>query len=125
LAEAQRAIDYDANVFATDNHGCTVLHYDRNAATAVVLLEHDAKVNARADTASTQGTRESKTAPLRDYTPLHIAALNYETGVVAVLLGHGADVNAKDDRGLTALAIAQSLHDKAVVELLKKHGATE
>jgi hypothetical protein len=45
--------------------------------------------------------------------------------MVKLLLEHGADVNAKDKGGWTALKRAQKRGAKEIVELLKAHGAKQ
>lgn len=69
---------------------------------------------------------------LDESTPLHDAAdlggRDYETEVPArlksaqVLLDHGADVNAVDKKGRTALDIAYEHGDKEMADILVKHG---
>ena len=45
-----------------------------------------------------------------ELTPLHIAAgLNASPDVIAALVGHGADVNAKSESGTTPWSLAQEL----------------
>lgn len=45
--------------------------------------------------------------------------------VIKLLMAHGADVNARDKDGWTALKRAQKRGHKEIVELLKSHGARE
>jgi hypothetical protein len=56
-------------------------------------------------------------------TTLHFAVLQNRPAMVALLIELGADVNAKDDRGNTPLALATAETDKAIVESLLKAGA--
>src|SRR2546426_930711 len=57
-------------------------------------------------------------------TPLHDAALGGDTGVVKILLDHGADVNARDtEADATPLYYAASWGRQAAVELLISRGA--
>ena len=48
---------------------------------------------------------------------------NCRPEVVELLLEHGADVNAKDNHGQTALEYARGYED--VAEILRKYGAKE
>jgi ankyrin repeat protein len=56
-------------------------------------------------------------------TPLHLAARNGCADVVQILIKAGADVNATDDEGRTALAIADASSHTQVERLLKQAGA--
>ena len=52
-------------------------------------------------------------------TPLHLAAsLAFAGGIVRLLLNHGANVGAKDDRGRTPFQIASSNGHSEIAELL-------
>jgi len=57
-------------------------------------------------------------------TPLHSAAFWGHEDIVRLLLDHGADVNARDERGYTPLGEAIR-GDPDVLALLREHGATE
>ncbi|CAK4405719.1 unnamed protein product [Aphanomyces euteiches] len=52
--------------------------------------------------------------------PIHAAACNGSVGCLEVLVKYGADVFAKNARGLTALDLAVTNHHSACVELLQK-----
>lgn len=82
-----------------------------HADAAQVLLEHGANINLP------EG--------LHGEAPLLIAALRGHIEVVEVLLAHGADVRAKDDRGRTAIQLAESSGHTEIVELLREAGADE
>ena len=56
---------------------------------------------------------------------LRSASGNGHKDVVSMLLDAGAQVDAKDNSGSTALMIASWNGHKDVVEVLKKHGAKE
>jgi ankyrin repeat protein len=53
------------------------------------------------------------------------AAFEGRTEIVKMLLDKGADVNAKDKYGQTALKVAASQDHTLVVDLLKQAGAKE
>jgi ankyrin repeat protein len=88
-----------------------------------LLLERGADVNAR---------------DKYGWTPLHFAADEDSTDTVRLLLGKGADANAKSTRektvtaapeiliynlGVTPLSLAANHENRAVLELLLGHGA--
>jgi ankyrin repeat protein len=54
-----------------------------------------------------------------------LAASNGMINNVRALIMAGADVNARDKKGKTALALAIEAGESAVVRLLKAHGAVE
>ena len=82
---------------------------EEKMATAKLLLEHGAHVQARDE---------------RGMTPLMWAAGSFgELQAVKWLLARGADVRARDKRGMTALQYAAGVHDMAVVRLLRARGA--
>jgi ankyrin repeat protein len=58
-------------------------------------------------------------------TPLHAAAVNGFKIEAELLLAHGADVNAKDDKGQTPLHWAMLRGHEDVANLLRQHGGTE
>ena len=58
-----------------------------------------------------------------DRTPLHLATENGHEAAVQVLLGKGADINAKDCNGSTALHFAAEQGHEAIVRLLGENGA--
>ena len=45
--------------------------------------------------------------------------------IVRVLLDKGADINAKDNHGFTALGLAKRVRHEEIAQLLKAHGATQ
>ncbi|MBQ9389372.1 MAG: hypothetical protein IJU07_04275 [Synergistaceae bacterium] len=54
---------------------------------------------------------------------MYAALTIFRTGVVELLLKYGADVNAEDDEGKTALEYARGHEENA--EILRKYGAKE
>ncbi|KAI8514592.1 Unconventional myosin-XVI [Branchiostoma belcheri] len=58
-----------------------------------------------------------------DMTALHVASWYGQTGVVKLLIQHGADVGARDEDGETALHWASRNGQTGVVKLLIQHGA--
>lgn len=58
-------------------------------------------------------------------TPLMTAVERSQYAIVKLLLDNGAFVNARDDKGKTALALARSKNRAAIVQLLKEAGAKE
>src|SRR6266550_4442148 len=93
----------------------TALHYAAffdGPETALLLVEHDADVNAFAD--NELGVH-----------PLNSAAAAGQREVAAILLEHGADPNAPTRRGFTPLDAAQANGDEKLAELLRSHGARD
>lgn len=103
------------------NRKVDVTRLDQSEAKVVeALLSHGANPNVREGSIVTgQDAAIGRTA-------LHAAAWNGAESVVKLLLKHGADVNARDDRGRTALMNASlrgtEQHARVVKELLA-HGA--
>jgi uncharacterized protein len=100
-----------ANVRSGD--GFTPLHFAAffgHESAARVLLEHHADAGAVADN------------PMK-VMPLHSAAAGRNMAIVRALLEHGAPVNAKQERGYTALHEAAQQGNQMMVDLLLKYGA--
>ncbi|MDE5062959.1 ankyrin repeat domain-containing protein, partial [Wolbachia endosymbiont of Drosophila chauvacae] len=57
-------------------------------------------------------------------TPLHFAAIMGNFDTARVLLKRKADVNAKNNRGMTALHYATDFDHRDLVEWLLAHGAS-
>jgi ankyrin repeat protein len=103
-----------ADVNAKDNDGQTPLHwiggYESDDMVKLLII-NGADVNAK--------DNEGKT-------PLHWMIARYGSDdMVELLIANGADVNAKDNEGKTPLHWAVREGRKDMVELLKRHGATE
>jgi hypothetical protein len=105
-------LDHGANHYPTDKFGFTVLHYacrDKHDATVKVLLEHHINPNPRDN---------------QSRTPLMFA----DDVSTLLLIQYGADVNAQDSRGSTALSHFVSMvmfpeRGTVKVRLLIQHGA--
>lgn len=70
------------------------------------------------------GANLSAVEPGNGGTPLHVAAFNGHLEVVKYLVACGVDVNARDNEGWTALSQARDQGYPAIVDWLKKNGAT-
>lgn len=100
-------------VYARSGDGFTALHFAAffgEESVARVLLEHHADAGAVANN------------PMQ-VMPLHSAAAGRNLAIVRALLEHGAPVNARQEKGWTALHAAAQHGDRAMVELLLKYGA--
>jgi len=98
---------------ARSGDGFTPLHFAAffgQESVARVLLEHHADAGAIANNGM-------------QVMPLHSAAAGRNLAIVRALLEHGAPVNARQQKGWTALHAAAQHGDQPMVELLLKYGA--
>jgi ankyrin repeat protein len=128
-AETMRIlIEAGVDVNAGDMPGITPLMmaagWNGNLAAVDLLLSHGAKVNEVS--AAVMGL-PSKNGPSEfgKLTALLMSAPFGPPELIAKLLDAGADVNARDVRGMTPLmlALANDHQDKAVIKMLLEHGA--
>ncbi|UCC96896.1 MAG: ankyrin repeat domain-containing protein [Phycisphaerales bacterium] len=83
-----------------------------------LLLENGAEVNARL----TSGRRHKFPG---GQTPLHRASHEGNYEVAELLIAEGAVVSVKDDEGRAALWYADQRGHNEIIELLRRHGATQ
>ncbi len=103
-------INSDANV-NTQCSGNTPLHVAvGNIKIMKLLINNGANVNAKDENYAT---------------PLHWAAWRNNFDTAALLIAKGADVNARNIKGETPLDQALQKNHSAIVELLRRNGATE
>ena len=98
-----------ADVHARNDEGFTPLHLACGAHAVDTLAGLGAKIDARADNGDTPLLTAAKEADRAD--------------VAAALLRHGADPNARDRRGISALALAIERQDEDMQRVLKRAGA--
>lgn len=86
-------------------------------------ISQGASVNARKDSGADSGDGDS--AFYQGSSPLHFAVLGADISVIEALLDRGADLEAVNDEGMTALHFASGLPDARpdVVGLLLERGA--
>jgi ankyrin repeat protein len=105
LAMCKTLLGHGADRMARDSRQFTPLHYaagQGNLSCVVMLVGRPGKVRmtpAEVDAADENGR-----------TALHYAALHGSDQICGVLLGAGAQLDAKDSHGQTPLMIAQALH---------------
>jgi ankyrin repeat protein len=114
-------LDRGADIEIGDEENTTPLiqaAYNGCDETITLLLDRGANVNAT-ETVTRKNSVKGRTA-------LMAAALRGQVGSVYLLLaGKGIRINAKDDEGKTALKYAIEKNQTAIIDLLKKAGATD
>jgi quinoprotein dehydrogenase-associated probable ABC transporter substrate-binding protein len=145
LDVAAYLVDHKAAVDVADRSGWTALMYaawDDQPTMISMLLAHGARIdaaehdgltplaiavqNAKAKSARTlidAGADVNAPVAKGGYSPLMLAAIAGSTEVAAMLIEHGAKVNAVNPAGVTALMIAAAGNRSAIVGFLLKSGA--
>jgi len=125
-----------ADVNATDKRGCTALYLATEAGKSELMqLLLDAGAEMDIFTASSLGKVDrvaelletepglARASGISGMTPLHYAAMNGDVQLTELLLGKGADTEARTEKGETALHLAAARGHTEVVLLLLKNGA--
>ncbi len=128
-------LNMEANITAQDNSGETVLHLAArhiNQDLVELLLEKGADMTIRDYSGATalhsaaqgqKGRAEMLLESEADISPLRLEVKRWNREVVELLLRKGADIEAKDYSGATALHLAAAKGDIGSAELLLTHGA--
>ena len=123
-------VDAGVDVNAAGVTGITPLlgaSYNGNVAAVRLLLGKGAKANTIAQTPILfpADSPKSGAVALTDFTPLLAAAASAPADLIKALLDAGADINARDGRGMTPLmlAVATNNQNPAVIRLLLERGA--
>ena len=112
LDVGQFLLDHGANIDCRDNSCCTPLIYTvlrDDVEFSRMLLERGAAVDASGGS--------------QDRTSLHRAIAWKMPQLVQLLLEHGADVNVRDENGITPCELASSCGSQEIVELMSAYGA--
>jgi ankyrin repeat protein len=124
-AEKYKTVEYllanGANPYCVDESGNTVLHAAArggNPDIVALFISKGLDVNAR----------NARRDALSDVTPLHYATVWCHSAVVDVLLAHGADPDAQDDRGRTPMDTVSKYCPEGeqktrIIDLLHQYGA--
>jgi hypothetical protein len=114
LEIGRRLLDHGANIHARDDEDWTPLFtatFEGHVEFARMLLKRGAETGINAHEVS------------EGLTPLHIAVRWGGIRAVRLLLDHGADVNARDNSGLTPSQQPSALDEHEIAELLFEYGA--
>jgi ankyrin repeat protein len=130
IATIRLVLDAGIDVNAADVVGVTPLlgaSYNGNLQAVRLLLSKGAKTNVVAQAPILFPGDAPKSGPvaLTDVTPLLAAAAGAPVDLIAALLDAGANLSAKDGRGMTPLmlAVATNYQNPAVIRLLLERGA--
>lgn len=105
-------LDRGVDVNATDSLGFTSLYFAArygHTDTVKLLLARGADVTAKSSWGG--------------YTALMAAITSGKIIIIKDLLDAGAEINARNDDGITTLTLAEELGDPLIIRLLKKRGA--
>ncbi|KAF4180179.1 hypothetical protein CNMCM8927_005286 [Aspergillus lentulus] len=125
----QKLIELGADVNAIDTGGLSPLHYavwkpDREDASAGEAWDMDEELEYGANSIAIlrflleHGAQTEAVEPDRRQTPLLWASIDGNTDAMRLLLNHGANINASDDEGCTALHLAAESGNHEAVQLL-------
>jgi ankyrin repeat protein len=125
----QKLIELGADVNAIDTGGLSPLHYavwkpDREDASAGEAWDTDEELEYGANSIAIlrllleHGAQTEAVEPDRRQTPLLWASIDGNTEAISLLLDHGANINASDDEGCTALHLAAEYGNHEAVQLL-------
>ncbi len=126
-----------ADVHKKNKYDQTALHHVSAVEVAKLLIDSGADINARDDrsrtplhtVASPWGYKKAMKLLIgrdgvfgqKQPQILKNKAMQEQAAVAELLIANGADVNAKDDKGLTPLDYARKLRYTPLIELLEKH----
>jgi ankyrin repeat protein len=125
----QNLIELGADVNAIDTGGLSPLHYavwkpDREDASAGEAWDTDEELEYGANSIAIlrllleHGAQTEAVELDRRQTPLLWASIDGNTEAISLLLDHGANINASDDEGCTALHLAAEYGNHEAVQLL-------
>jgi ankyrin repeat protein len=101
-------ISEGADINCRDNLGLTPLHLARSQNVAGLLISYGAGIDAKSD---------------YERAPLHCAVGSGNTEVAEFLISRGADINAVNKKGETALDVAKKFRKNELINILYAHGA--